>query len=249
MGILEDLKQQTDLKKIHDTAEKREELLRQKDYETLVLPKMQRLYYYLKEIVDHLKYVDFKTQVKDYSERYPQFETLVQQDYKISTDGRGGIGNINQLKEIDISFFLKAEGEFSYYIENKSKIEEEVEFLHACNVPHHLLSHRRGKETIIGTFKVKRHIPVLFNIAVDYDNANIIITAYNHEGLSSLQKTYHPYQINDMFLEKLARYILRKDFDFFQLEISDEQKNSLTEQVQGNFKLTDKIKNLIGVNT
>jgi hypothetical protein len=52
-----------------------------------------------------------------------------------------------------------------------------------------------------------------------------------------------------MFLEKLARYILRKDLDFFQLEISDEQKNSLTEQVQENFKLTDKIKNLIGVNT
>ena len=103
---LDELRQETNLKKVHDDIQKTREQVWQQNYTDLVLPKMQFIYYYLKEVVDHLKFIDHKVSINDYSQRFPKFETLKQRNYKISTDGRGGIGNIDKLREIDISFYL-----------------------------------------------------------------------------------------------------------------------------------------------
>ena len=247
MGVLEELRQQTNLKKVHDDVQKTREQIWQQNYINIVLPKMQQIYYYFKEVIDHLQFVDHKIDIKDYSERYPKFETLTQQNYRISTDGRGGIGSVDKLKEIDISFYLIGEGEFSYIIKHKPKIEIEAEFLRSCRVPYHWLTHTRGEDTDVGTFKVKRKVPVLFKIAVDYENAKIVITANNHEDLSSFKKTYNPDHINEEFLNDLARYILREDREFILLEISNEQKQFIKKQAEKHYGIKESIKDLIGL--
>lgn len=110
------------------------------------------------------------------------------------------------------------------------------------------MTHTRGEDTDVGTFKIKRKVPVLFKITVDYENAKIIITAHNHEDLSSFKKTYHPDSINKEFLENLAQYILRKDREFILLDISDEQKDYIRKQAEDYHTLSDKIKDIIGMN-
>ena len=82
MGVLEELRQQTNLKKVHDDVQKTREQIWQQNYENIVLPKMQHIYYYLKEVIDHLKFIDHKLKVKDYSQRFRKFETLTQQNYR-----------------------------------------------------------------------------------------------------------------------------------------------------------------------
>ena len=45
MGVLEELRQQTNLKKVHDDVQKTREQIWQQNYENIVLPKMQHIYY------------------------------------------------------------------------------------------------------------------------------------------------------------------------------------------------------------
>ena len=247
MGILDDLREQTNQKKKQALAQKSQKQLLRQNYENKVLPQMQKAYYFLREIVDHLRYIDLKTEVTEYSSRYPQCGKLIQQNYHISTDGRGGIGNIDELKEINVSFVLNGPGEFSYKIKYKSKIDQEVEFLHDNKIPYFWFNNSSADSSDIGIFKITRKIPVLFRISVDYQNSRIIMDIYNHDDISYFTKSFSPNDIDDAWLDRLARYLLRKDDDFIRLEITPEQRQFIRNQAKHYGDLTNRIKELISM--
>jgi hypothetical protein len=55
----------------------------------------------------------------------------MQKDYRISTDGFGGLADIDKLKHINITFYCVGEGEFEYAVRGKADIENEIAFVHA----------------------------------------------------------------------------------------------------------------------
>jgi hypothetical protein len=50
----------------------------------------------------------------------------MQKDYRISTDGFGGLADIDKLKHINITFYCVGEGEFEYAVRGKADIENEI---------------------------------------------------------------------------------------------------------------------------
>ncbi len=235
MGILDDLREEASQKQA-DLQE--DTLLREKlehNYQLLVLPRMQQLFSYFKELIEYLSIIENPIEVSQYSKRYSQLGLLYQQNYRLSTDKHGGLSHYDKLTEVNLRFnYEPKEGEedtFSHLIKHKIEAEQEKDFLSRHKVAYNIdRNFGNTKETAI-TFQISRKIPVLFKFSVDYEKALIILKIQNHENFESRTKVINPEQINEQNLDTLARYILRKDDDFLRMEIDEVSKEKIREQV------------------
>jgi len=263
MGILDQLRDEAKQKKQHQTVEKSRELHLETAYKARILPKMQLAFHYLQEIVEHLNFVDTQVLLEEYSPRYPQFGPLIQQNYKINTDGFGGYADFGHLMEINLTFFAVGEGAFSYKLQGRNRIEEEISFLHSKNI-HFEWKHQAGKQNSYhAVFTITRKIPMRFRFEVDYEQTKIKLIINNHENLLTYRKSFQPEQVDNDLLDEVSRYLLRKDCDFIRLDISKKHKESLhnkLDDVQKDkqeglfspadsqpFNLSGRIKSLLGL--
>ncbi|NOQ15260.1 MAG: hypothetical protein GQ583_12390 [Methyloprofundus sp.] len=227
MGVLEQLRKEADQKKSSEQLQLDQKQQRERVYKIQLLPKMQELFKYLQELVEHLNYLEVPVQVENYSLRFPKLGTLAQKDYKISTDGYGGFSDIDKLMQINVTFYCIGEGEFKYVMTGKGTIEKEIAYLHAkrLSVRIQKMPGLNNEET--AKFFVKRLIPVRLRFEVDYDNSLIKVIINNYTNFSTYIESWQANDINEDFLDVLARYLLRKDSEFIKPEISDEHREAL----------------------
>lgn len=235
MGILDELRKEANEKK--QLQESRKIARQQQDaaYLTRVLPAMQNIFNYLQETLEYLRVVDEVVEIPNYSDRYPQLGRLYQCDYKINTDGFSGLADFNRMMQINLTFFCSNEGRFSYQIENKASIEQEVAFLHSKSVPFEWKYVKGKEQKQTAAITITRKIPVRFRFEVDYEQSVITILINNHEDFAVYKKSFQPEQIDEAFLDKLVRYLLRRDSEFIRLEISASKKRKIRrtlEQIQ-----------------
>lgn len=238
MGILDELRDQAN----QNLAEQQDDTLRREklehNYQILILPKMQQLYGYFKELIEYLSIIEEPIVLPQYSKRYPALGELYQQDYRLSTDKHGGIANIEKLTEITLRFYCQGteEDEFTHCAEDKLEAEKENKFLSSHKIQFHYDRHLGNTKGGAVTFYITRKIPVMFKFTVDYENSRINLTIQNHEDFELRNQFINPDQINEPYMDKLARYILRKDHDFMLMDIDDMQKEKIREQVEAEKK-------------
>jgi uncharacterized membrane protein len=231
MSILDQLKSEADSKRESEFAAANMRQHLESEYQTNILPRMQKMYGFLKEIVEHLSYLDKAIEIADYSHDYPQIGALTQTDYKINTDGYGGLADFNRIMQINVLFNLVGTGSFSYTLEGKTRIEQEIAFLIAKSLkPDWNQYIANGIET--ATFSIKRKIPVRFRFEVDYNNSKIKLLIHNHENFNVYKKTFEPSQITDSLLDEVIRFMLRKDSDFIQLDIASQDKQRIKKKAE-----------------
>jgi len=232
MGVLDQLRKEADQKKISEQQTVDQQAHRYKHYKTKILPKMQQVFKYLQELVAHLNYLEVPIQVESYSDRFPRLGTLMQKEYKINTDGYGGFSDFNKLVQINLTFYCIGKGELEYNVQTKSAIEQENAFLHAKRIPSkmHRLGGVGGEES--ARFVVTKKIPVRVRFEVDYEQSQIKVMVNNHTDFSVYAEVWQVEDIDDAFLDTLARYLLRKDSEFIRLDITDEYRDKLRNKLQ-----------------
>jgi hypothetical protein len=231
MGILDELRLKANEKKDAQEQQESQEQLLASNYKHLLLPKMQHVFSYLNEVVANLNFLAEPIVIKDYSPRYPQLGELRQQNYRINTDGFGGLADFNRLTQINLTFSLIGEGFFSYTIEGKRIIEQELAFLHARDLPFEW-KHIPGKAGIMtAAFVLQRKIPVRFRIEVVYDKSQLLLTIDNHEDFSVYSKTLEADDATDDLLESVAGYLLRRNCYLTRLEISEQHLQNIRDKL------------------
>lgn len=232
MGVLEQLRGQVHGKQDDELGQQHIEQELAARYKDAILPKMQSIFVFMKEMVEHLTYLEQSIFIDDYSSKYPQLGRLIQTDYKINTDGIIGYVDPGKLMQINVSFFCLNEGAFSYNLQGKSLIEQEVAFLSAHKVPFEWKYFQGVGAAQNASFIVTRKIPVRFKFEVDYVASNIKILINNHENFGVYKKSFAPEQIDDDLLDEVARFMLRQDSDFIRLEISSEHRNRIRRKLE-----------------
>ncbi|SCN47037.1 hypothetical protein BAZMOX_01117_3 [methanotrophic endosymbiont of Bathymodiolus azoricus (Menez Gwen)] len=232
MGVLDQLRKEADQKKLSEQETVDQQALRAKLYKTQVLPKMQQIFKYLQELAEHLNYLEVPVQVENYSDRFPRLGTLMQKDYKINTDGYGGFSDFNKLVQINLTFYCIGKGELEYNVQTKSAIEQENAFLHAKRVASKMYRLGGAGREESAKFVVTKKIPVRVRFEVDYEQSQIKVMVNNHTDFSTYTEVWQPADIDDAFLDTLARYLLRKDSEFVSLDITDEDRNELRKKLQ-----------------
>ena len=233
MGIIDDLREEVRQKQMgHQEDTVLQEQL-EHNYQILILPKMQQLFSYFKELIDYLSILETPIEIAQYSNRYPLLGELYQQNYRLSTDKHGGIADFEKLTEIFLRYTCLGPGEdeFSHHVGHKIEADQEKDFLSSHNI---LFNYDRNlgqsKDGAV-TFRITRKIPVLFKFSVDYHKSCIILKIQNHENFEQRTQIIKPDQIDEVYLDKLARYILRKDHDFLRMDIDDASKEKIRERI------------------
>ncbi|MDD5277675.1 MAG: hypothetical protein PHR16_16535 [Methylovulum sp.] len=238
MGILDRLRNEATSKQESEFSSSVAEQRLEHEYQANILPKMQKTYRFLKEIVDHLNYLEKAVEVKGYSNNYRQLGTLFQTNYKINTDGYSGVGDFNRIMQVNVSFVCQGVGTFGYSLEGKSQIEHEVAFLHSKHIP---FTWKRGLNKAVAAFTVTRRIPILFKFEVDFINSQINLLINNHENFNVYSKAFSPEAINDALLDEVVRFMLREDSDFIRLEITSQDRQRIQKKVADEQRLREQL--------
>lgn len=231
MGILDQLRKQADQKKSFEQQEVDDEQQKEHIYQAQILPKMQQIFHYLQELVEYLNYLEIPVKIENYSEYFPKLGILVQKNYKINTDGFGGMTDIDKLMQVNLVFQCVGDGEFEYLIHGHSAIEREISFLHAkhLSVKSEKMPGISGEES--AKFSVQRRVPVRVRFEVDYDNSQIKMTVNNHLDFAVYIESWDVPEISDELLDVVARYILRKDSVLIKPSITDEHREVLRQKI------------------
>ncbi|WP_428352979.1 hypothetical protein [Methyloprofundus sp.] len=231
MGILDQLRQEADEKKSAEQQQVDLKHIQAQRYKVDVLPKMQEIFKYMQELVKYLNYLEVPVQVEDYSSRYPLLGSLMQKDYRVSTDGFGGLADIDKLKHINITFYCTGEGEFEYVVRSKVDIENEIAFLHAKRLTSKTQRVPGHKNEDALKFVVLRKIPVRLRFEVDYEKSLIKVIINNYAHFSKYTESWQVDDIDHDFLDCVTRYLLRKDSEFIKPDITDAAREALRKKL------------------
>lgn len=232
MGILDQLRSEASSKQESESAAASVRKQLEDEYQTNILPRMQKTYLFLKEIVEHLSYLEKAIEIADYCQRYPQMGALSQTDYKINTDGYGGLADFNRIMQINVIFNCVGRGSFSYEVEGRTRIEQEIAFLHSKNVPLQWNQYINSRGVEAATFTITRKIPVRFKFEVDYNNSKIKLLIHNHENFNVYKETFEPSAVDESLLDEVIRFMLRQDSDFIRLDITNQDKQRIQKKAE-----------------
>ncbi|TXL12909.1 hypothetical protein BMR05_13835 [Methylococcaceae bacterium HT4] len=185
----------------------------------------------MQELVKYLNYLEVPVQVEDYSTRYPELGSLKQKDYKVSTDGFGGLADIDKLRHINITFYCEGAGVLEYVVRGKTDIEREISFLHFKRLTSKTLRIPGHKKHDALKFLVDRKIPVRLRFEVDYENSLIKVIINNYSQFSIFTELWKAEEIDHDFLDMVTRYLLRQDSEFIKPEMSDEARKALRKKL------------------
>jgi hypothetical protein len=213
VGILDELRREAESKKQTSVDDAELAARREKTYQQILLPTMQKMLKSIQEVLEFLQQLG-PVEVANYSTKRPEIGKLVQSEYRINTDGRSGFEELTKLRQINLSFRLKGTGSYQYTIIGRLAAETELEFLQARNMKVDTTSKTDANGVLSMTFTVPRDIPVWISFVVDYDNSTIKFSEYNQENFSSSTQTFAITALSKDWIDEFLRFLLRKDNKF-----------------------------------
>lgn len=238
MGILDNLKEQAD----HDISKQLDKDLSAESSQyiadTVIAPKMKQIYLYLKKFSQHLNVIEQSVKVSEYSKLFPEMGELCQINYKINTDGSGGIVDHNKIREVHFSFRYQclAVKEYIHHTDNKLEADRTTDFLTTHKITYTSANNLSSRNNGALNFYITKDIPVLFKFISQPEKCSISLKIQNHENFEIQTLTIKPEDVNDTYLDRLARYILRKDSEFLDIEIDDEVKKQIRQRIEAEKK-------------
>ena len=231
MGILDDLKNQSDNQKAGILQEQQHQSELLEYYKKNINPKMLKLYTFLNEFVTHLNYIKYTTIAFFPILPNDNKQKLEQSDYRVTIDSNTLVKNIN------FHFYCKFENPQVFEIENQKRIQTYNDVLNSYRVGFERTDKKdKNYELISAKFKVVGPLPINIVFQVDMENSSIVMTLNNFEKAGAVKHVFKDHHITDEFLDGLGKYILRENPDFFKLDIAEEDKEQIRKKIQEDLK-------------
>lgn len=233
MGLLDQLREEATKKQEEQRYQESVQRSKEDIYQYQLLPAMQQIYTYFKEVTEYLNILNEPIKIEDYSKNYPQFGCLVQTDYKLMTDKHGGVTKFDQLQQIMLRFYCvnPEEPYFTLEVFSQREIEQLIKFFSARKVPYEWKRESNPASKSIALFKFERKIPVVLKFVVDMEQSLIELRIDNHLNFDSFKRNYSAEDIDEAFLDSLGNYLLRKNNQFIQFDISEEERIAIRERL------------------
>ena len=227
MGFLDELKNQAADRKQKEQLEQQRQQQLQQTYQQDIHPRMVEVYSYLNEMVKHLNYLD-----SDTTAHYPiapdqGLRSFRQAGYKVTIDSSSNIKNIT------LKFNCHLDSKLEFEVEGKERIDTYNDWLNEYNLKFHRKDFKdENYELLSSRFSLEGPINVAVHFVGDVENSGVSLFLRNMEkpGLSKyVLKARH---LSRDFMDELARYLLREDEKFLNLDISDTEKQTIREKLQ-----------------
>lgn len=227
MGILDDLKNQSEILKADEAQETKRQADLLKFYQENLHPKMLQLYTFLNELVEHLNYIKKETKAL-----YPvtpdgSMHGFKQADYKVTID------SANEVKEINLRFYCNLDESLIFELENSERIQRYTDVLHSYRIEFDQTDNKDSNyELISSKFKVVGPVPVNVILQGDIATSSIHLILNNFEKPGASKHTFKERHITEKFIDDFGRFILRQNPEFLKLEIEEEHKEKIRQNIQ-----------------
>lgn len=231
MGILDDLKNQSDIQKADEAQEKRRQAELLKFYQDNLHPKMLQMYTFLNELIVHLNYIKTETDVTYPVRPDGSMQVFKQSDYKVTID------SASEVKEINLRFYCKLDKPIIFELENSERILRFSDVLHSYRIDFDRTDNKDDNyELISAMFKVNGPVPVNVILQGDIETSSIHLLLKNFEKPGFSKHTYKERHITEEFIDGLGKFILRQNPMFLKLDIEDDHKEKIRQSIQADLK-------------
>lgn len=231
MGILDDLKNQSDVQKNAEEQEKQRQAELLKFYRNNIHPKMLQLYTFLNEFIEHLNYIKKETKALYPINPDNSMQKFAQEDYKVTID------SATEVKEINLRFNCTLEEPLIFELENSERILRFTDVLHSYRIEFDRTDNKDSNyELISSKFKVIGPVPVniIFHGDIATSSINLILSNFEKPGAS--KHTFKERHVTEEFIDEFGKFILRQNPEFLKLEIEDEHKEKIRLNIQADLK-------------
>lgn len=227
MGLLDDLKNQADNLQAKEQQDDGLSGEKAQYYEKEIHPRMTEVYKFLNEMVKNLNIIKPETIVN-----YPilpggKNQPFRQGDYKVIAD------NQQQMKEIKLTFKAELDQPVTLQVKGEDNARKQADLLASYRI------HCQRKDFKDNNYKLTHSDFIIagpVNISVqfvgDIETTSMHLLLSNFESPGVAKRHLDAKNINQDFLDKLGRYLLREDNKLFSLDISEKDKQAIREMVQ-----------------
>ena len=227
MGLLDDLRTQTQGRREQEEADAALTAQREQYYRDEIQPRLTKAYQFFMELVEHLNYIKPDTRVN-----YPLLPdgmpvTLLQGDYSVVIDSS------QALKRLDINFQCTLEKPIEFEIYGREAMLRHADRLDRYYIKYERKDYKDTNLDLLGAkFKVEGPLQLKIVIIADVEKGAIQLVLRNFSDPGMSRYTVQTNEFDDAFLDRLGQVMLRKLDKLFTLAIDDDAKEVIRRKLQ-----------------
>ena len=227
MGLLDDLKNKADTLRAQEQEGGVSSGDNSQFYAEQIHPRMKEIYDFLNEMAENLNFIKPETIVN-----YPIYpggekQAFRQGKYKVIIDSP------QIIKDIKLTCMAELEKPVKLRVKGEDNVKKLFDILDSYKIP------AKRKDFNDKSYKLTHSdisIEGPLKISIQFlggdDSSYIQLLLGNFEGPGTIKRNIDVKTINQEFLDKLGRYILREDSKLFALDISEKEKQEIREMVE-----------------
>jgi len=224
MGLLDDLKQQSESKKVQENQENQRKEQAEEFYKAKVQPLLTKIYQHYSELTKHLNYVKPDTRAM-YAINIAGDQAEFQQgDYKVQVD------STEDTNYITIRCVCTRPKDVEFVVDDMGAANKNKNFLNEHGLNYQVYPRNNGEPG--ARFTVQAEFTPEIHFTGNRDKGNISLAIVNFESLGRRTRLLQISDITDEFLDSLDRFIIRENKEFFKLKMDDKAKEEIRARVQ-----------------
>ncbi|MEJ2180696.1 MAG: hypothetical protein P8Y28_09735 [Gammaproteobacteria bacterium] len=224
MGLLDDLKKQSESKKVVENQESHRKEKAEAFYKEKVQPKLTQIYSHYVELTKHLNYVNPDTIAKYVINTAGQEAEFRQGDYKVQVD------SMTDTSYISVRAICTRPTDIEFTVDDPSAVNKNKNFLNENGLNYQVYPRNNGEPGARFTIQAEITAELLFK--GDRENGCINLVVTNFDSLGRRNRALQVHDINDQFLDGLDRFMIRENDSFFKLDMDEKAKEELRAKVQ-----------------
>ena len=224
MGLLDDLKQQSESKKVQENQESQRKEQAEEFYRNSVQPVLTKIYTHYSELTKHLNYVKPDTRAEYAINVAGQKSEFQQGDYKVQVD------STTDTNYITIRAMCTRPTDVEFVVDDPAAVNKNKNFLNENGLNYQLYPRNNGEPG--ARFTVQAEITAELHFQGNRNEGTITLVLVNFESLGRRTRTLQIKDVTDQFLDGLDRFLIRENNDFFKLDIDDKAKEQIRARVQ-----------------
>ncbi|VAW97220.1 hypothetical protein MNBD_GAMMA22-2246 [hydrothermal vent metagenome] len=227
MSYLDDLRKKSGTKKAGEEQQRIEREKRELYYKESIIPALKALYGFLSEVVEHLNYLEHDIYVNYNLGSIGRLKDLKQANYSLFVDSR------DNMTQILLKFTCEKPTPKKFAIEGEKNVARISDYLKTTSLDFQQQNEYDRVHTIVSAdFTVKAAIHVGFEFTADIDNSCISLKVKNFEEFGLKARRLQVADVKPEFMDHLARYITHEVDDFFGLDMEDDLKAKIQQNLQ-----------------
>lgn len=221
MGLLDDLKREADRVRNEKDAEEARQAELERIYRNAVVPRLIDIHRYLTEMLEYLETVDWVVEAGFRIPGIGQVEGFKQSNYRVHIDSHQAPKKVR----LHCACLIKDERSFSVDVMQA----EELRQLLIANQAFFTEWPQRDPQGKISSmmFQAKLRVRSELLFEADIPGSRIRITSHNFEGLTSKEYWFGHAAIDEVWLDGLGHYLLRKKSVLGDQAMSEEARENL----------------------